>query len=91
MKIEIEFSAENYWTVRHDGKYADKLGYDEMLGLVAAITMPEKRPAIHWLKTPEQHKAQEEYFKNLNTKSSEVEFESPNSAHSFTEGSESGN
>lgn len=62
MKIEITFltdeSSEYFrgWRVDYDGKYADGLGYDEMLGLVAAITMPQERPTLQWLKTPEQHK-----------------------------------
>lgn len=63
MKLEIEFiegpSTEKLfsgWKVTLGDKYADGLCYDEMLGLVSAITMPEKRPALHWLKTAEQHK-----------------------------------
>lgn len=45
------------WCVIYGDKYADGLGYDEMLGLVAAITMPEIRPTLQWLKTKEQHDA----------------------------------
>jgi hypothetical protein len=62
MKIEIELIESqpterpwSGWRVTHGDKYADGLGYDEMLGLVAAITMPEKRPALQWLKTAEEH------------------------------------
>lgn len=47
-------------------KYADALGYDEMLGLVAAISLPEKRPLLQWLKTAEQHQL---WRDNLNKKS----------------------
>lgn len=54
---EIAGSVWKGWLVEHDGKYADGLGYDEMLGLVAAITMPNDRPTLNWLKTAEQHKA----------------------------------
>jgi len=62
MKVEIELiespSTETQWSgwkVTYGDKYADGLGYDEMLGLVAAITLPEKRPTLQWLKTAEQH------------------------------------
>ena len=62
MKVEIEFiespSTETQWSgwkVTYGDKYADGLCYDEMLGLVAAITLPEKRPTLQWLKTAEQH------------------------------------
>ncbi len=40
--------------VEYDGKVADGLGFDEMMGLVASISMPENRPCLQWLKTPEQ-------------------------------------
>lgn len=64
MEVKIEFiessSTESKWSgwkVTHGDKYADGLGYDEMLGLVTAITLPENRPTLHWLKTKEQHQA----------------------------------
>ena len=63
MKVIIELISEESedkykgWYVAYGDKYADGLGYDEMLGLVAAITMPEKCPALHWLKTKEEHDA----------------------------------
>lgn len=63
MKIIIEYLEEESesfykgWMVTNGDKYADGLGYDEMIGLVAAITMPDKRPALQWLQTKEQHHA----------------------------------
>lgn len=64
MKITIEYIEKTEeglvgggFTVTKDDKYADRLGYDEMLGLVAALTMPESRPTLQWMKTEEQHKA----------------------------------
>lgn len=58
MKVEIEFiessSTETQWSgwkVTYGEKYADGLTYDEMLGLVAAITLPKKRPTLQRLKT----------------------------------------
>jgi hypothetical protein len=74
MKVEIELITTEDplvwrgWKVSHDGKYADGLGYDEMLGLVAAITMPQERPTLQWLKTPDQHKAYKEHLDMMNTK-----------------------
>lgn len=55
--VENAPSGRNGWTVKQGDKSADWLGYDEMLGLVAALTMPDERPAIHWMKTKEQHDA----------------------------------
>lgn len=40
--------------VEFEGKTAEGLGYDEMIGLVVSIAMPEQRPCLQWLKTPEQ-------------------------------------
>lgn len=61
MKITIEYIDETNeelykgWKVTYGDKYADWLCYDEMLGLVSALTMPEKRPTLQWLKTKEEH------------------------------------
>jgi hypothetical protein len=69
MKIQIEFLTEENgtdfkgWKVTYGDKYADGLGYDEMLGLIAAITMPEPRPTLQWLKTKEQHEAARNRYK----------------------------
>ena len=48
--------------VHTDGKSTGPLGYDEMLGLVSSLLMPQSRPCLQWLKTPEQHKAWNESF-----------------------------
>lgn len=40
-------------------KHSNHLGYDEMLGLVSALTMPENRPCLQWMKTKEQRDAEE--------------------------------
>jgi len=79
LKIEIEFiprtpKSEPFtsgWKVTHGDKYADTLMYEEMIGLVTAITMPEKRPTLQWLKTKEQHKAWLDRLKN-NSKKIEI-------------------
>jgi hypothetical protein len=41
-----------------------------MLGLVAAITLPEKRPTLQWLKTAEQH---QQWRDNLAKKAEDIE------------------
>ena len=73
--INIYYTKESYyennihsgWTVKQDDKYADGLDYDEMLGLVAALTMPVGRPCLQWMKTEEQHEKQRKYFKELSS------------------------
>lgn len=74
MKITIEVSKENenlfdVTLEEHnkESKLADRLGYDEMLGLITSITMPEKRPCLQWLKTEEERKKYEDYMKELRT------------------------
>lgn len=57
-KIEIEvfeevLSGSRRFNVRTDGRLADGLGFDEMLGLVASLTMPERRPCLYWMKDQE--------------------------------------
>ena len=58
--IMIEPTEDGTFNVSCGEKWADKLGWDEMIGLVASITMPERRPCLHWLKTEAQHKVWEE-------------------------------
>ena len=57
MKIEIESGEEDrMFDVRLGDKTSGPLCYDEMLGLISALTMPKKRPCLCWLKTEKQHK-----------------------------------
>ena len=39
-------------------KHSNHLGYDEMLGLISALTMPKERPCLQWMKTEEEWKRQ---------------------------------
>lgn len=48
-------------------KYTGMLSYDEMLGIVSAITMPKERPCLNWLLTEAQHDAFNERYKKQNT------------------------
>ena len=49
MKIEIDKTNEGPFIVKSDGKTSEPLGWDEMLGLIAALTIPDKKPCVHWM------------------------------------------
>ena len=49
MKIEIEKTNEGPFIVKSDGKTSEHLGWDEMLGLIAALTIPDNKPCVHWM------------------------------------------
>ena len=63
MKIEIEQGyldngePSGLFDVRVGDAVADRLAFDEMLGLVASLLMPEKRPCRGYLQTAEQREA----------------------------------
>ena len=61
MKITIE-TTETGWTVKMGDRNADRLTWDEMFGLVAALTMPLNRSCAHWMRTKEQHEADDKRF-----------------------------
>lgn len=42
------------FNVIYENKRALGITYDEMLGLISAITMPEMRPCLNWLKTKQE-------------------------------------
>lgn len=54
-KIEIEITDRGCgsvdFTVSQNDRYADRLTFDEMLGLVATLTMPELRQCTAWMKS----------------------------------------
>lgn len=52
--IEIDKDINNCFTVRQGDRYNDKLTYDEMLGLISALTMPKERPCLHLMRTEEE-------------------------------------
>ena len=49
MKIEIDKTNEGPFIVKSDGKTSEPLGWEEMLGLIAALTIPENKPCVHWM------------------------------------------
>jgi hypothetical protein len=54
---------EHGWKVQQGDKWADWLCYEEMLGVVTSLTMPEERPCLQWMRTKEQHEARERFAK----------------------------
>jgi hypothetical protein len=55
-------SVTGMFDVLFEGKTAVGVTYDELLGLVSSITMPERRRCLEWLRTPEQIKAWNEKY-----------------------------
>ena len=48
-----------YFEVFQGNKSSDELSFEEMLGLIAALTIPESCLSLLWMKTKEQRDAQE--------------------------------
>ena len=49
MKIEIDKTNEGPFIVKSDGKTSEPLGWEEMLWLIAALTIPDNKPCVHWM------------------------------------------
>ena len=56
--ITIKQYDNGYFEVFQGDKSSDELSFDEMLGLIAALTMPERCPSLLWMKTKEQRDAE---------------------------------
>lgn len=53
--ITITFTEVDGWDVHEDGKCCNGLGWDEMLGQVAVLTMPPKRVGTGYaMRTPQE-------------------------------------
>ena len=63
--IRIKQTNTGFFVVFDGDKSSGQLTYDEMLGLVAQLTMPESRPCLQWMKSPEQWKAHGERRRSL--------------------------
>lgn len=75
-RIEIEIvknEAVQDFNIQVGDKFAKHLTFDEMLGTVAALAMPEIRHCLAWLKTQEQWDAHEEWLKGLSKQKPEFE------------------
>jgi hypothetical protein len=57
--ITIKQYNNGYFEVFQGDKSSGELGYDEMLGLVSALTMPKNRPCLQWMKTNEEWEKQD--------------------------------
>lgn len=66
--IIIKQLPEGGFDVIYGDKRTDHIGYDEVLGIVSAITMPDNRPCLHWLQTEAQHQAFKEKYCRQDTK-----------------------
>jgi hypothetical protein len=55
-KIIIE-ECRNGFNVIHGDRYTEELTYEEMLGVISALTMPKERPCLQWLQTKEGHES----------------------------------
>lgn len=64
--IIIKKDKENYgYEVIQGDKRTGTLGFDETLGIIAALIMPEDRANLRWLKTEEQHRLFKESLNNI--------------------------
>lgn len=72
-KITIE-TAEHGFNVSQGDKNAE-VGWDEMLGLIASLTMPENRPCLQWMETEEQRAAKRASWSKSSKEISIVQFE----------------
>lgn len=70
--IKIEKLEGGAFNVVQGDKYSDTLGYDEMLGLVSALTIAKEPICLCWMRTKEEHDQHLASIKNI---PSEVEFE----------------
>lgn len=72
--ILISKKDDHYIVIQGD-KSSSELGYDEMLGLVVALSMPEKRPCLSWMKTQKEHQHYADYLASLKKGKIDVLFE----------------
>ncbi|MDE6742086.1 MAG: hypothetical protein K2J58_07125 [Muribaculaceae bacterium] len=57
--ITIKRNEQGGFDVFQGDRYSDGLAYEEMIGLVVSLTMPEDFSRAHWMKTEEQHRMTE--------------------------------
>ena len=56
IKIVKDKKSTSLFIVHQGDKNSGPLGYDEMIGLITSLTMPDIRPCLQWMKTEEEHK-----------------------------------
>lgn len=70
--IKIEKLEGGAFNVVQGDRYSDTLSYDEMLGLVSALTIAKEPNCLRWMQTKEEHEARRP---KLDSDITEVEFE----------------
>nr|WP_288210478.1 hypothetical protein [uncultured Dysgonomonas sp.] len=70
--IKIEKLEGGAFNVVQGDRYSDTLSYDELLGLVSALTIAKEPMCLRWMQTKEEHEARRVKVKYIPT---EVEFE----------------
>jgi hypothetical protein len=63
--IIIKQSKDGHYTLIQGAKSSVECGYDEMLGLLVSLTLPENRPCLQWMRTDFEHDQQKKYFESL--------------------------
>lgn len=58
--------------VHYGGKSTDLLSYDEMLGTIAQLTVPEIKHCLAWFKNDEEHAAWREKYEPVETDSGTI-------------------
>lgn len=72
--IVIKKDGDYGFDVWQGDKHSDHLGFDEMLGLISALTMPGNRPCLQWMRTEEEWRRWRSYVNNAIGKD-DAEFE----------------
>ena len=62
--IRIIHHSEYLFEVVQGDKTSEMLGFEEALGLIASLMMPEKRPCLNWMQTKEEHQKRRDMFKS---------------------------
>lgn len=73
--IKIEKLEGGAFNVVQGDRYSDTLSYDEMLGLVSALTIAKEPKCLCWMLTKEEHDAQFNSLKKAAEDITDVEFE----------------
>lgn len=72
--IVIKKDGDYGFDVWQGDKHSEHLGFEEMLGLISALTMPENRPCIQWMRTEEEWRRWRSKVYNATNKN-DAEFE----------------
>ena len=60
--IKITKNERGCFFIEKGDMISDELGYEEMLGLITALTMPDDRPCLQWMKEKVKYKPQDGDF-----------------------------